>query len=121
MVKRMIVGMAAAAIVSAATTFGIVKASEPHYPNYIVINRTNADGTTNCDLTLRKDISDLLRSYYADGTVRDDLCVTKVDLTQAGIDNLPEQLGDKLQGIYAATDSNGNPVPISIYLPMVGK
>jgi len=93
---------------------------EPSKPFYLVIKRVaQPDGGMSCKLTLDATISNAIKRG-TEGN-RDDLCVTLVNLTVDGTENLPTELGDLLIGMYPATDENNNPLPFSTYLPLVTK
>lgn len=121
MFKSTLVRYTTAAIVSttiALGTFGFVKGEGIYTPHYLVFNRTALADGFNCTTSFNDKISTSLAKYTND--VADGVCVIKVDLSVDGIEQMPEELAEQgLQGIYPATDESGQPIPFTVYLPMI--
>lgn len=126
MFKSTITRYAAAAFVGAALTFCATNlyasTDEVYHPTYLVFNRValpeSSGQVWTCTTTFNDRITNVLSMYTED--LPDNICVTKVNLSERGLEQMPEELGDiGLQGIYPATDPNGQAIPFSVYLPSI--
>jgi hypothetical protein len=89
----------------------------PSNAYYLVIDRVDTEGGPTCKLTLDADLSNAIKRS-TEGT-RDDLCVTKVNVTIGDEATLKGDLGSVLIGMFPATDENGQPIPFQVYLPSI--
>jgi len=122
MFKSTITRMAASAFIGAVLTFGAVQATrgaEVYTDHYMVLNKiVYPDGTTTCETRLSDHVLSTISKYTEVGP-GDDICVITVGLTIDAVEQLPEELGDTLQGIYPATDNTGKAIEFSAYLPSI--